>query len=90
MRLKHPSFRRELAIILALLLLVVLLRLPFVGQPFENDSSAIAYNARLISRGEPLYGSHHPTHHMPAVYYTYAAAFTLFGDQVESVKALLI
>jgi len=77
-------------IFLALLLLVVFLRLPFVGQPFENDSGAIAYNARLISRGEPLYSTHHPTHHMPGVYYTYAAAFTLFGDQVQSVKALLI
>jgi hypothetical protein len=59
-------------------------------QPFHNDCGAIAYHARLIVRGEPLYGTHHPAHHMPAVYYTYALAFLLFGDSVWAVKFLLL
>ncbi|MCZ7666108.1 MAG: hypothetical protein M5U34_02115 [Chloroflexi bacterium] len=35
---------------------------------FENDSGDHAYHARLILRGEPLYGDHHPDHHMPGVF----------------------
>jgi hypothetical protein len=68
----------------------MLLRLPSLEQPFDNDSGAIAYDARLITRGEPLYGTHHPAHHMPATYYVYASAFLLFGDSLEAVKFLLI
>lgn len=81
---------QEWVIVVALSLLVTLLRLPSLEQPFDNDSGAIAYHARLIVRGEPLYGTHHPAHHMPAVYYTYALAFLLFGNSVWAVKFLLI
>ena len=76
--------------VLALSLFVVVLRLPSLEQPFDNDSGAIAYHARLILRGEPLYGTHHPTHHMPAAYYVYAFAFLLFGDSVFAVKLVLL
>jgi 4-amino-4-deoxy-L-arabinose transferase-like glycosyltransferase len=71
-------------------LLVVLLRLPSLEHPFDNDSAANAYHARLILRGEPLYSTHHPAHHMPAIYYTYALAFFLFGDNLWAVKFLLM
>jgi 4-amino-4-deoxy-L-arabinose transferase-like glycosyltransferase len=81
---------QEWVIAVALSLLVTLLRLPSLEQPFDNDSGAIAYHSRLIVRGEPLYGTHHPAHHMPAVYYAYALAFLLFGDSVWAVKFLLI
>ncbi len=81
---------REWLMVALLLLLVVLLRLPSLEHPFDNDSAANAYHARLIARGEPLYGSHHPAHHMPAVYYTYALAFLLFGDSLGAVKFLLM
>lgn len=81
---------REWVIVIALLLLVILFRLPSLEQPFDNDSGANAYHARLIVRGEPLYGTHHPAHHLPAAYYTYALAFLLFGDSVWAVKFLLI
>jgi len=81
---------QEWIIVVALSLLVLLLRLPSLEQPFDNDSGANAYHARLIVRGEPLYGAHHPAHQLPAVYYTYALAFLLFGDSVWSVKFLLI
>ncbi len=74
----------------ALLILVFLLRLPTLHIPFENDSGAIAYHARYISQGDPLYGTHHPSHHMPGAFYLYAWAFTWFGDQVVSVKWVLL
>ncbi len=80
----------DLHVLLALVLLTSLLRLPSLEQPFDNDSGANAYHARLIVRGEPLYGTHHPGHHMPAVYYVYALAFRLLGDRTLSVKLLLI
>jgi 4-amino-4-deoxy-L-arabinose transferase-like glycosyltransferase len=82
--------RQELLIALLLLLWVIFLRLPTFGRPFENDSGAIAYHARLIAQGEPLYGIHHPAHHMPGAYYTYALAFRLFGDTSDSVRLILL
>jgi 4-amino-4-deoxy-L-arabinose transferase-like glycosyltransferase len=84
------SWRSELIILATLALLVFALRLPSLEQPFDNDSGANAYHARLIVNGEPLYGTHHPAHHMPAVYYIYALAFLMFGDSVWAVKLLLI
>lgn len=91
---KHPIKRmlqnREWVIVVVLSLLVILLRWPSLEQPFDNDSGANAYHARLIVRGEPLYGTHHPAHHMPAVYYAYALAFLLLGDSLWAVKFLLI
>jgi 4-amino-4-deoxy-L-arabinose transferase-like glycosyltransferase len=80
----------EWLIVVGLTLLVILLRWPSLEQPFDNDSGANAYHARLIGRGEPLYSTHHPAHHLPGVYYTYALAFFLFGDSVWSVKFFLI
>jgi 4-amino-4-deoxy-L-arabinose transferase-like glycosyltransferase len=65
-------------------------RLPSLNQPFENDSGATAYHARLVFRGEPLFGAHHTAHHMPAAYYLYATSFALLGDRPASVKALLL
>lgn len=88
--LDKTSSRREWIILVTLSLIVILLRLPSLEQPFDNDSGANAYHARLIMRGEPLYSTHHPAHHMPGVYYSYALAFLLFGDSTWSVKFLLI
>ncbi|MDM8529575.1 hypothetical protein QUF63_00290 [Anaerolineales bacterium HSG25] len=73
-----------------LIVLVTLLRLPSLDQPFDNDSGANAYHGRLIAQGEPLYTTHHSSHHLPAVYYSYAAAFLLFGDSVWAVKFFLL
>jgi 4-amino-4-deoxy-L-arabinose transferase-like glycosyltransferase len=81
---------QEWVIVVALSLLVILLRLPSLEQPLDNDGGAIAYHARLIVRGEALYGTHHPAHHTPAIYYLYALAFLLFGDSVWAVKFLLV
>jgi hypothetical protein len=88
--IKKSPYYQEWLIIIGLSLLVILLRLPSLDHPFDNDSAANAYHARLIVRGEPLYGSHHPAHHLPGVYYTYALAFSLLGDSVWAVKFLLI
>ena len=75
---------------MGLAILVLLLRAPSLEQPFGNDEGANAYHARLISRGEPLYGSHHPAHQLPGIYYTYALAFKLLGDTLWAVKFFLI
>lgn len=84
------QIRSEWKILAALFLLVFLLRLPSFYVPFENDSGDHAYHARLILRGEPLYGDHHPDHHMPGVFYTYALAFQLFGESVAAIKGVLL
>lgn len=90
-RLRKIVFRDQKRFLLfGLLLLAVLLRLPFLEQPFDNDSASNAYHARLIVRGEPLYGAHHPAHHLPALYYVYALSFWLLGDGVWAIKLVLI
>ncbi|MCA9935480.1 MAG: glycosyltransferase family 39 protein [Ardenticatenaceae bacterium] len=75
---------------LILMAWVLLLRWPSLDLPIDNDTGARAYHARLILQGEPLYSSHHPGHHLPGIYYTYAAALKLFGDRAWSIKYLTI
>lgn len=84
------AMERQWVVALLLMFFVTFLRLPTFGRPFENDSGATAYHARLIVNGEPLYGTHHPAHHMPGIYYTYALAFKLFGDSPSSVRFVLL
>jgi len=85
-----PSRRLRYLVWPWLILLVTLTRLPALYLPFDNDSAANAYHARLISEGEPLYGTHHPGHHLPAVYYIYSFAGLLFGEGSRAVKLFLI
>lgn len=73
-----------------LAIFVLVLRLPSLEHPFDTDSAGSAYHGRLILRGEPLYSTHHPGHHLPGVYYLYALAFFLWGDNVWAVKFLLL
>lgn len=68
------------------LFIAFLLRLPSLEMPFETDGGAYAYHARMIVNGDPLYSTHHPSHVLPAIYYTYALVFALFGDAVWTVK----
>lgn len=86
----EPFWKRQWFIAIFLFAFVVLIRIPSIEQPLDNDSGAIAYHARLILQGEPLYGTHHPNHHLPASYYTYAFIFHLLGDRPESLKIVLI
>ena len=53
--------------LLGVLLLAILLRIPSLDMLIDNDGGARAYHARLILAGEPLYGTHHTGHHMPAI-----------------------
>jgi hypothetical protein len=73
----------------ALAFLTVLVRLPSLIEPLDNDGGEIAYHARYIIRGEPLYGSHHPDHQLPGIYYTVALIFKLFGDHQVNLKLFL-
>ncbi|MEW5830623.1 MAG: glycosyltransferase family 39 protein [Chloroflexota bacterium] len=81
--------KKTLILFLLLGLFVVLVRLPSLGV-FDKDSGAIAYHARQILEGQPLYSTHHPNHHLPGAFYTYAAIFALLGDQFTSVKITLV
>ncbi|MAT98087.1 MAG: hypothetical protein CL608_13155 [Anaerolineaceae bacterium] len=76
--------------LLGVFLIAILLRLPALEMPIDNDGGARAYHARLILAGEPLYGSHHTGHHLPAIYYTYAAAMALFGDRAWAIQFFLL
>jgi hypothetical protein len=83
---------RKSGLVLWLILaaLVILFRLPSLVEPFDQDSAANAYGARLILQGEPLYTTYHPGHHLPLAYYVYALAFALFGDRMFAVKFFLV
>ena len=83
------SRKKEWLLFLLLTLLLLIVRLPSLDEPLDNDSAANAFFARQIIRGEPLYGKFHPTHHLPGIYYTFAAAFKLFGDSPITLKLFL-
>lgn len=87
---KKIRINNQLVVLFGLLMCVFLLRVPSLNQPLENDSAAIAYHARIIVRGEPLYSTHHTAHHMPGTYYIFALAFKLFGESVFAIKLVLI
>ena len=87
---KLKIFQNEWLIGLLLLILVIIVRLPSIPQSFDNDSGGSAYHAQLILQGEPLYGTHHPGHHLPGVFYTYALVFGLFGNSTPALKIFLI
>jgi len=72
-----------------LALFAVIPRLPWLALPLENDSGANAFLARHILHGEHLYNEFHTAHHLPGIYYTFALAFKLFGDNPQAPKILL-
>jgi hypothetical protein len=88
--IKQENSGRKWLIVMTLALFVILLRLPSLEQPIDNNGGARAYHAKLILAGEPLYGAHHPGHHLPGIYYTYALALWLFGNSSWSIKLLVI
>jgi hypothetical protein len=84
------SKRKTLIYFIVLTLLVVALRLPSINLLLDTDSSANAFFARQMLRGEILYDKFHPAHHLPGIYYTFVLAFKLFGDNPAAPKLLLI
>lgn len=77
-------------LLIALALILITLRLPSFEMPLDTDSSANAFFARQMLRGETLYDKFHPAHHLPGIYYTFELAFRLFGDNDLAPKILLI
>lgn len=88
--LKKFLFNKNWIIYILILFFTIAVRLPAFELPIDNDTGAIAYHARLINQGEPLYGTHHPTHHLPAIYYTYALIFRILGDNTNSLQLFLV
>ena len=82
--------KETLIYFILLALLVVGLRLPSIDLLLDTDSSANAFFARQMLRGEILYDKFHPAHHLPGIYYTFVLAFKLFGDNPAAPKLLLI
>lgn len=83
--------KRDWFIFLGLVSIIAIFKLlPSLVEPLDNDSGAVAYEARLITRGEPLYSiTHHPVHHLPAIFYTNALGFKLLGDNPNTPKLIL-
>jgi hypothetical protein len=80
---------RDRVFFLALALLLLVLRMPSFDMPLDPDSSANAFFASHMLRGDVLYDRFHPAHHLPAIYYTFEFAFRMFGDHPTSPKFLL-
>lgn len=83
-------FRKDWILGIALLLLLVIVRAPSFETPLDTDSSANAFFARQMLRGETLYDRFHPAHHLPGIYYTFELAFRLFGDHDLAPRILLV
>lgn len=80
---------RDWVFFVALALLLLILRMPSFEMPLDPDSSANAFFARQMLRGDALYDRFHPAHHLPGIYYTFELAFRVFGDHPISPKLLL-
>ena len=84
------SKNNNLFYLLLYALLVIVSRIPSLKLILDTDSSANAFLARQMLRGETLYDKFHTAHHLPAIYYTFAAAFKLFGDRPMAPRLLMI
>jgi 4-amino-4-deoxy-L-arabinose transferase-like glycosyltransferase len=73
-----------------MVLLILAIRIPLWQIHLDNDSGGFAYHARLMLQGEELYGSHHPSHYLPGIYYTYAGLLRVFGDRENSIKVGIV
>ncbi len=82
--------KQDWIIVLFIALLIVIVRLPSFNYLMDRDSGAVAYHARQINQGQPLYGSHHPIHHLPGIYYTFALVFKVLGDNQDALKIFLL
>jgi 4-amino-4-deoxy-L-arabinose transferase-like glycosyltransferase len=81
---------KKMWVFLVITVLVIIFRFPSLDITLDGDSGANAFLARQMMRGETLYDKFHPTHQLPAIYHTFIAAFTLFGDNQVAPKLLLL
>lgn len=87
---QKSAANKTLLVLLSLALLVIIVRLPTFNVLLDTDSSVNAFFARLMMRGEMLYGEHHPAHHLPGIYYTLYFGFKVLGDNARTFIFLLL
>lgn len=88
--MRNQIQKHRLCFFILLLFFTIIIRTPIFSLPIDNDTGARTYHASLILQGEPLYSTHHPNHHLPAIYYTYAFIFLLLGENSNSLQLFLI
>jgi 4-amino-4-deoxy-L-arabinose transferase-like glycosyltransferase len=77
--------RRELLVLLAILLITFGLRMVFVHQPLERDEGLYAYIGQEILRGAIPYRDMADLK-PPGSFYLYAAIIALFGNTLEAIR----
>src|SRR6266571_2267539 len=82
-----PVTRREILILGGILLLLVILRLVFLHEPFERDEGTYAYIGQEILRGAIPYRDMIEIK-PPGVMYLYAAIVSLTGASLEGIRIM--
>lgn len=82
-----PVTRREILILGGILLLLVILRLVFLHEPFERDEGTYAYIGQEILRGAIPYRDMIEIK-PPGVMYIYAAIVSLTGASLEGIRII--
>ena len=82
---KPVPVKREIIILGVIALVALALRLSFLHEPFERDEGFYATIAQEILRGGVPYRDAIDLK-PPGVFYLYAAAISLFGASVESIR----
>lgn len=83
------SRKSQVLALLAVLLLTILIRRPFLNVPLERDEGGFAYGAQVMQRGGAPYRDTFE-HKGPALFFAYRLAFALFGEGVRGIHLLLL
>lgn len=81
-----PDRRAFLALALALALAAILIRLPYLAEPFDTDEGGYAYIARALLDGLVPYRDAWDNK-PPLIFVVYAGALA-FADRIESIRLL--
>lgn len=76
-------------IILVLMLILVVMRIHFVTEPFERDEGGHAYMAQRFLKGETLYRDYWDSK-PPGIVFIYASMFKFYEDNLITVRVLSI
>lgn len=89
MQFKLFSSTKTFIFVLIAIFLLIAIKIPYSQEPLNSDEASYGYIAKQILSGETPYKDIFD-HKPPAIYYTYALIFQLFGSEAQNIRLLAI
>jgi hypothetical protein len=86
---KFLNSYRDIVFLFFTILIITILRFPFLDVPLERDEGAYAYMAQLILEGIPPYTEAYSLY-FPGIFIIYALGFLVFGQTIFAIHFSLL